>query len=275
MKIYAPKPTEVKVDQITKTGEKIGTITINGNPVDLYAPEQTPSGDTVEVSADLTKGAKVATITINGIATNIYAPELPVVTAPPFGGKSPNYERYTYTDGLKSGDTVTFTSSNRGVLVVSISDRSVCYVIQTVNDILTVSGRIKLSGDYSDIDGISISIDENGIILTLSKDYSYFYACLYYPTNVISQAESYTTTSTTSYKPSDTQITGKNTIGLSIVGATLWAIFVSGKIVASNQGNNPTYVEDSNGIIFRVTGSNVGKQDIKTYIVGTVDTGTN
>lgn len=38
--IYAPKPTEVSVEQTQTTGTEIGSITINGTETKLYAPTQ-------------------------------------------------------------------------------------------------------------------------------------------------------------------------------------------------------------------------------------------
>lgn len=58
-------------NQIVTSGTKVATISINGVPTDVYAPN---GGDTVAWSQLLSSGTKIATVTINGVPTDIYAP---------------------------------------------------------------------------------------------------------------------------------------------------------------------------------------------------------
>lgn len=68
--IYAPKPTEVSVEQTQTSGTKIATITINGTGTALYAPEGGTSASGVQ-SVDYTSqytatnGVLIGTLTIN------------------------------------------------------------------------------------------------------------------------------------------------------------------------------------------------------------------
>lgn len=59
--------------QELSTGTLIATITVNGTPVNLYAPAG-GGGDTVAWSQVLLSGTKIGTITINGTSTDVYAP---------------------------------------------------------------------------------------------------------------------------------------------------------------------------------------------------------
>lgn len=55
------------------TGTKIGTITINGTDIDLYAPSGGGGGgSTVSVTPVLTAGTKLATITVDNVDTDLY-----------------------------------------------------------------------------------------------------------------------------------------------------------------------------------------------------------
>ena len=60
--------------QELSTGTLIATITVNGTPVNLYAPTGGGGGDTVSWTQVLLSGTKVGTITINGTSTDVYAP---------------------------------------------------------------------------------------------------------------------------------------------------------------------------------------------------------
>ena len=67
----------VACTQELSTGTLIGTITINGTTVNLYAPNGGGGGDTVAWSQILSSGTKIGTITINGTPTDVYAPTAP------------------------------------------------------------------------------------------------------------------------------------------------------------------------------------------------------
>lgn len=72
--IYAPEGTEVEVTQVLSSGTKIATIEVDGEGVDLYAP--TPEEPTsVEVTQVLGSGTKIASIEVDGESTDIYAPD--------------------------------------------------------------------------------------------------------------------------------------------------------------------------------------------------------
>lgn len=64
----------VVCSQELSTGTLIATITVNGTPVNLYAPNGGGGGDTVSWTQVLSSGTKVGTITINGTSTDVYAP---------------------------------------------------------------------------------------------------------------------------------------------------------------------------------------------------------
>ena len=63
--------SEVEYTQILESGEKIGIITIDDVPTDIYAPD----GCNVEVTQVVSSGTKIATITVDDTPTDIYAPE--------------------------------------------------------------------------------------------------------------------------------------------------------------------------------------------------------
>lgn len=63
----------VSFTQVLSSGTKIGIITIDGTPTDIYAPSG-GGGDTVTWSQILQTGTKIATIDINGSETDVYAP---------------------------------------------------------------------------------------------------------------------------------------------------------------------------------------------------------
>ncbi len=64
----------VVCSQELSTGTLIATITVNGTPVNLYAPTGGGGGDTVAWTQVLLSGTKIGTITINGTPTDVYAP---------------------------------------------------------------------------------------------------------------------------------------------------------------------------------------------------------
>ena len=71
----------VACTQELSTGTLIGTITINGTTVNLYAPNGGGGGDTVAWTRILSSGTKIGTITINGTPTDVYAPTAPTKTS--------------------------------------------------------------------------------------------------------------------------------------------------------------------------------------------------
>lgn len=71
----------VACTQELSTGTLIGTITINGVSVNLYAPNGGGGGDTVAWTRILSSGTKIGTITINGTPTDVYAPTAPTKTS--------------------------------------------------------------------------------------------------------------------------------------------------------------------------------------------------
>lgn len=75
--IYAPtpeEPTSVDVTQVLSSGTKIATIEVDGESTDIYAP--TPEEPTsVDVTQVVSSGTKIATIEVDGESTDIYAPD--------------------------------------------------------------------------------------------------------------------------------------------------------------------------------------------------------
>lgn len=86
---------KVKLDGITagadnvqftstlSTGTKVGTITINGQGTDIYAPKSEAAGSTVSYTPIVTEGTQLGTITIDGNQNIIYSPTLDPVKLTP------------------------------------------------------------------------------------------------------------------------------------------------------------------------------------------------
>lgn len=69
-----PSKTIVEVNQIQDTGEKIATVTVDGQSTDIYAPVVSTE---VVISDTLGTGTKIATITVDGNPTDIKSPTVP------------------------------------------------------------------------------------------------------------------------------------------------------------------------------------------------------
>ncbi len=69
-----PSKTIVSVTQIQSSGEKIATVTVDGNPTDIYAPVASTE---VVITDTLQSGTKIATITVDGTPTEIKSPTIP------------------------------------------------------------------------------------------------------------------------------------------------------------------------------------------------------
>ena len=69
-----PSKTIVSVTQIQDTGEKIATVTVDGQSTDIYAPVASTE---VVISDTLGTGTKIATITVDGNPTDIKSPTVP------------------------------------------------------------------------------------------------------------------------------------------------------------------------------------------------------
>lgn len=68
--------TETSAEQVLVSGTKIATVTIDGQEIDLYAPE----GTEVTITQVQASGNKIADITVNNATTGIYAPKLTVAS---------------------------------------------------------------------------------------------------------------------------------------------------------------------------------------------------
>lgn len=74
--------SSVSWTQIQATGTKIATITIDGVPTDVYAPNGgSGGGDSVSWTQVVQSGTKIGTITINNVATDVYVPAVPTNTS--------------------------------------------------------------------------------------------------------------------------------------------------------------------------------------------------
>lgn len=74
--------SSVSWTQIQATGTKIATITIDGVPTDVYAPNGgSGGGDSVSWSQVVQSGTKIGTITINNVDTDVYVPTVPTNTS--------------------------------------------------------------------------------------------------------------------------------------------------------------------------------------------------
>ena len=91
--------------QELSTGTLIATITVNGTPVNLYAPNGGGGGDTVAWTQVLLSGTKIGTITINGTPTDVYAPT-------PFSG---NYNDLTNKPTIPAAQVNSDWNANSGV----------------------------------------------------------------------------------------------------------------------------------------------------------------
>ena len=73
-----PGGTTVAWTQIVQSGTRIAQITINGTPIDVYAPTGGGGGggggDSISWNQIQQSGTKIATVTINGVSTDIYVP---------------------------------------------------------------------------------------------------------------------------------------------------------------------------------------------------------
>lgn len=75
-RLELPGGTTIAWAQIVTSGTKIATITINGTPIDVYAPSGGGGGggSTITWQQIVTSGTKIATLIIDGNSTDIFVP---------------------------------------------------------------------------------------------------------------------------------------------------------------------------------------------------------
>lgn len=159
----------VACTQVLSTGTLIGTITINGTTVNLYAPNGGGSGDTVSWSQIVESGTKIGTITINGTPTDVYAPsaeqyELPVASSNSLGGIRAETKTSSETNEAK-------VDPNTGKLYVS--NASPTDIENAVNAYLTLNPPSVADGSITkaklataiqdDVDAVDAMLDSEDI----------------------------------------------------------------------------------------------------------------
>lgn len=72
--------SEVEYEQIIQRGTRVGVLTINGTPINIYAPSGGGGSSIITWNQLVTSGTKIATITIDDEPTDIYVPNVQSVT---------------------------------------------------------------------------------------------------------------------------------------------------------------------------------------------------
>lgn len=119
---YAESGSDVVVDQVLYSGTKIATISVDGSPTDIYAPNP---GSNVSVDAILTTGTQIASISVGNQSYDLYAPT--------GGGGSPT-EPYRYpliTAQLTSvGGSLCCLVEDHAVTTIEVSSASTPLIVK-------------------------------------------------------------------------------------------------------------------------------------------------
>lgn len=119
---YAESGSDVVVNQVLDSGTKIATISVDGSPTDIYAPNP---GSNVSVDAILTTGTQIASISVGNQSYDLYAPT--------GGGGSPT-EPYRYpliTAQLTSvGGSLCCLVEDHAVTTIEVSSASTPLIVK-------------------------------------------------------------------------------------------------------------------------------------------------
>jgi len=112
----------VVVDQVLDSGIKIATISVDGSPTDIYAPNP---GSDVSVDAILTTGTQIASISVGNQSYDLYAPT---------GGGGTPTEPYRYpliTAQLTSvGGSLCCLVEDHAVTTIEVSSASTPLIVK-------------------------------------------------------------------------------------------------------------------------------------------------
>lgn len=121
---YAESGSDVVVDQALASGTKIATISVDGNPTDIYAPTPTPA-TVVQVNPILDTGTQIASISVDNQSYEIYAPT---------GGGGAPTEPYRYpliTAQLTSvGGSLCCLVEDHAVTTIEVSSASTPLIVK-------------------------------------------------------------------------------------------------------------------------------------------------
>lgn len=119
---YAESGSDVVVDQVLDSGTKIATISVDGSPTDIYAPNP---GSNVSVDAILTTGTQIASISVGNQSYDLYAPT---------GGGGTPTEPYRYpliTAQLTSvGGSLCCLIEDHAVTTIEVSSASTPLIVK-------------------------------------------------------------------------------------------------------------------------------------------------
>lgn len=248
------------------------------------------AGTQVQLNAFYNTGIKIGSLTVDGQEVFLYAPPVTVSANPPFGGSSPNYTTLQWENVNEYKLETKITDANRGILFIEYSIgttvNKLIYVIKNVNDVVDISyidqyGRVATMPTK-----VSIVPDESGIGIKIDYESTTdkIKSCkitLYYPTSVTSTLTTWEDTKqiTGGQKITLDENFGTNKLALVIINysssfdsnATAYGIaLVKGNEVVNEVSVQTTVSLEGNALKLQYDGATYNKLYAKYAIVGTV-----
>lgn len=248
------------------------------------------AGSQVQLNAFYNTGIKIGSLTVDGQEVFLYAPPVTVSSNPPYGGSSPNYTTLQWENVNEYKLETKITDSNRGILFIEYSIgttvKKLIYVIKNVNDVVDISYIDKYGEVATMPTAVTIVPDESGIGIKIDYESTTdkIKSCkitLYYPTSITSTL---TTWEDTKQVAGGQKITLDETFGTNKLALVImnWSssfdsnndpygiALVKGDEVVNEVSKQTTVSLEGNALKLKYDGSLTQKVYAKYAIVGTV-----
>lgn len=155
---------------------------------------QGQTGTQVQLNTFYNTGIKIGSLTVDGQEVFLYAPPVTVSANPPYGGSSPNYTTLQWENVNEYKLETKITDANRGILFIEYltgnTVNKLIYVIKNVNDVVDISCIDQYARVTTMPTNVTIVPDESGIGIKIdyepTKKIKNCKIALYYPTSITS-----------------------------------------------------------------------------------------